>query len=73
MTLKCSVGVKGCIGSCHDSGASSSLVHCSTNALMAEGFMHLTLNQAIKVRVLIGVQSFKFMGMKLKWYIAGAC
>ena len=30
--------------------------HIHYYASMAEGFMHLTLNQAIKVRVLVGVQ-----------------
>ena len=39
---------------CHTEDASSILVTCS-NALMAEGIMHRTLNPAIKVRVLVGV------------------
>ena len=36
---------------------SSILVTCS-NASMAEGIMHRTLNPAIKVRVLVGVLTF---------------
>ena len=40
---------------CHTRDGSSILLTCS-NASMAEGIMHQTLNLAIKVRVLVGVQ-----------------
>ena len=39
---------------CHTRDGSSILLTCS-NASMAEGFMHQTLNLVIKVRVLVGV------------------
>ena len=51
----------------------SSILFILSNASMAEGIMHRTLNPAIKVRILVGVQNIKFKGMKLKWYIAAAC
>lgn len=42
---------------CHTRDGSSILLTCS-NASMAEGIMHQTLNLAIKVRVLVGVQNY---------------
>ena len=42
---------------CHTRDGSSILLTCS-NASMAEGFMHQTLNLVIKVRVLVGVQNY---------------
>ena len=37
----------------------SSILFILSNASMAEGIMHQTLNLAIKVRVLVGVQNIR--------------
>ena len=50
---------------CHTEDASSILVTCS-NAFMAEGIMHRTLNPAIKVRVLVGVQNYWVCSSKVE-------
>lgn len=55
MTLNCRCSTKVSAPVCHTGDVVSITIFCSINALMAEGFMHLTLNQAIKVRVLVGV------------------
>ena len=58
---------------CHTEDASSILVTCS-NALMAEGIMHRTLNPAIKVRVLVGVQNIGDVARRSSsWLLTNRC
>ena len=42
----------------------SSILFILSNASMAEGIMHRTLNPAIKVRVLVGVQNTGFVARR---------